>query len=279
MNTIPSWIEQLAVPFPDGPAGLDLRYQDDFAAVKQQIEKLSDIDFEFVRTQSKKMLLEKTKDLRVAGYFTLAAAYLDGLPGVAEGLHTFTSLINHFWLDLHPQRVDARLAALQWLNNPRLAAFITGREYQSVQEIDQLQQALETLNASIKAQVTDAPKILGGIEFWLTQQKEKFNTIDTKPAPAPRAADPVSAPPLLGSIHDIERISKEIIYYFQRQNALLQASAYARALRWSDMCLPPHNNHQTKMSPPRAAGMAQLEQLLTARKSSGYLSSLRRHVP
>ncbi|NQD93587.1 type VI secretion system protein TssA [Pseudomonas sp. CrR25] len=51
-------------------------------------------------------LFGRSKDLRIANYYLQSAIALDGLPGLAQGLHLVLELLRRYWDDLHP-RLDA----------------------------------------------------------------------------------------------------------------------------------------------------------------------------
>jgi type VI secretion system protein ImpA len=61
----------------------------DWAAVEQQATNV----------------LARTKDLRVAGWLTLAATNLHGIHGFASGVGLIKSLCQQFWVDVHPRMV------------------------------------------------------------------------------------------------------------------------------------------------------------------------------
>ncbi len=45
----------------------------------------------------------RTRDLRVAVYYTVACAVLEGLPGLCRGLELIDGLVREYWDDCHPQ--------------------------------------------------------------------------------------------------------------------------------------------------------------------------------
>ena len=62
------------------------------------------------------LLTEKSKDLRLAGWYTEARTQLHGFRGLTEGLSVVAGLCETFWDDLHPSGDnDERAGCLRWL--------------------------------------------------------------------------------------------------------------------------------------------------------------------
>ena len=110
---------------PSEPVGEDPRYLDEFEAIRCELEKLSGCDFDFIENRAKYLLNEKSKDLRVAAYLILALTFNKSVDGLIEGLEIYNSLLKNFTTKLHPQRATARVAAIKWLNQPRLESFLS----------------------------------------------------------------------------------------------------------------------------------------------------------
>lgn len=68
---------------------------------------------------STELLLNRTKDLRLASWLCEAATQLKGFPGWASGLRVMTGLCDRYWEDVHPQAQDGdqeeRIGNLSWL--------------------------------------------------------------------------------------------------------------------------------------------------------------------
>ncbi|WP_449468421.1 type VI secretion system protein TssA [Stenotrophomonas humi] len=65
------------------------------------------------------LLLNRTKDLRLAGWLCESATQLKGFPGWASGLRITAGLCDRYWEDVHPQAQDGdqeeRIGNLSWL--------------------------------------------------------------------------------------------------------------------------------------------------------------------
>jgi len=122
------------------PAGEPVAYDDDFLSVKAQIDALKRLggridqsrviggegalcdvpagpDFELVAKTGRRILTDRSKDLRTACYVTLALHRLHGAAGLAAGLKGLESITDSFWTNMHPSpvRMRARQAVLAFL--------------------------------------------------------------------------------------------------------------------------------------------------------------------
>jgi type VI secretion system protein ImpA len=100
---------------PEAPCGEDLSYDASFLALEDMVrtkaadgivagmeEAASEPNWREVRERSLG-LLQRSKDLRVATYLTLALLKMDGLPGLRDGLALLRALLERFWDHLYPQ--------------------------------------------------------------------------------------------------------------------------------------------------------------------------------
>ncbi|MBP8310485.1 MAG: type VI secretion system ImpA family N-terminal domain-containing protein, partial [Burkholderiaceae bacterium] len=108
-------VDALALPLgDDAPAGPNLEYDGDFLALdtaargkpEQQfgdtIVPAEEPDWKEIRRMSL-ALLERTRDLRVAGLLTRALCHTDGVAGFAQGVELLARLTCDHWEHVHPQ--------------------------------------------------------------------------------------------------------------------------------------------------------------------------------
>lgn len=117
---------------PDSPAGADLAFSPDFDAIAEMrreddptlaqgewVTELKMADWPAVLRACDTLLRERSKDLRVAGWWADAAARLHGFQGLADGLALSAALLERYWDSLHPQPDGAdfeeRIGNLSWL--------------------------------------------------------------------------------------------------------------------------------------------------------------------
>ncbi len=109
----------------DLPGGRDVQYGDEFSALSEELVKaeginVQPIDWSLVRELAQCILREQSKDLRVAGYLSVALYHLEGFAGLAAGVKLLRDLVEaDYWNDLYPQRHKrqnkARAAAFDWV--------------------------------------------------------------------------------------------------------------------------------------------------------------------
>ena len=103
----------LAEVSPDSPCGPDLEYDPDFIALEQAargkpeqqfgdtVVPAEEPDWIQVKKQAQ-ALLSRSKDLRVAMLLTRALTCLEGMAGLAAGLHLTEQLLSRYWDQVHP---------------------------------------------------------------------------------------------------------------------------------------------------------------------------------
>ena len=113
-----------AAPLPGRePYGVDLRYDDAFELLKQEIAKLTlaepgvEVDWAGVRERCVEILGSRSKDLTVAAYLCAALLATEGLAGLARGLDVLNWMVAEGWQGVFPEigRVRQRAAVFTWL--------------------------------------------------------------------------------------------------------------------------------------------------------------------
>ncbi|WMJ69522.1 type VI secretion system protein TssA [Stenotrophomonas sp. 24(2023)] len=116
----------------DAPTGEDLSFSAEFDRIIEnrraddptldQGAWQTDIkyaDWSSVLRDSSDLLQARTKDLRVAGWLSEAAAQIEGFKGLAAGYRVTAGLCERYWDQVHPQAPDGdheeRIGNLSWL--------------------------------------------------------------------------------------------------------------------------------------------------------------------
>lgn len=118
----------------DQPAGVDLRYEGTYDAIREArraddptlpqgvwVTDLKRANWRDVARLCTSALTEKSKDLQIAAWLIEALVQDKGFAGAREGLRLVRALCEAFWDDLHPVvgadgDVESRLAPMVWLN-------------------------------------------------------------------------------------------------------------------------------------------------------------------
>lgn len=135
----------------DAPTGESVTYDDDFQTLKTEINKIGSAagttSYETIETLAQRILTEKSKDLRAAGYLVIGAARTRGAAGVAEALAAVHLLLDTFWEDLYPakRRMRGRGSALQFVSD-RLGDWLESTDFEP-EDRDALADAHDTLKA------------------------------------------------------------------------------------------------------------------------------------
>ncbi len=101
-----AWLEPLA----DSPCGEDLEYDNQFLELAQAAAGKPGDQFQpdgeppdWRATRSLvESLFERTRDLRVAGYWARAMLHLEGAATLPDSLRLVRGLLSHYWDELHP---------------------------------------------------------------------------------------------------------------------------------------------------------------------------------
>lgn len=121
----------LRQPIPGSdPGGIDLSFLAEFDAIVdarrgddpsldqgEWTRELKTADWPRVARLAHDALSERTKDLRIAGWYLEARTQVDGLQGFADGYAVLAALCEEHWGDLHPRGEDddERLGCLRWI--------------------------------------------------------------------------------------------------------------------------------------------------------------------
>lgn len=171
----------------DLPCGPDCEYDNDFLALSQAVvgkpeQQFGDTiipavdpDWRQVDSMSNE-LLERTRDLRVVAWLTLANTHIHGTSSFAAGLRLALTLCEHFWDSVHP-RIEVDGDTDPYLRMNALAAF-SGSEFSGEDKLIQalrastlIKQPLAVTYRDIElafAKAPEAPYALSQIESLLS---------------------------------------------------------------------------------------------------------------
>lgn len=105
----------------DIPQGINPTELEEFDDIKRQINNISKVtatvSWKKVHKSAKTLLTHHSKDFRVASYYAVSAAHLDGIKGFIEGLNAILDLTVVYWTTAYPnaEKSNARIGAIDWL--------------------------------------------------------------------------------------------------------------------------------------------------------------------
>lgn len=116
----------------EGPCGEDLafstefdkilearRFDDPSLAQGEWVTEIKESNWPVVQRICERVLIERSKDLRVASWWAEANCKLLGLPGLADGYRLLIGLCERYWDELHPRlengELDERSGIFDWL--------------------------------------------------------------------------------------------------------------------------------------------------------------------
>lgn len=119
-EALPLWDNWLLPLNAEQETGNCPAYDDNFQLMREEINKLSGTDPQRLCELAEKCLCESAKDIRVVSWYIQARLNRDGEKGLAEGLLLLAAMLSRYGRRCHPQRPNARKAALEWLNSTKM---------------------------------------------------------------------------------------------------------------------------------------------------------------
>jgi len=296
-DSLPENVQALLEPIAaEAPCGEDPRYSDRFVAIKQEIDKLSENDFDLIAKTAEELLRDDAKDLRVAGYYVFARLYTNGLDGLIESAQLYSAMVERFAEEIHPRKASARNAALGWLNNQKLKFFLEElAEQMDLVAVERLEGCLETLSGHSERLLGEPQSawaalgsVLEGVKPALLKAEEDRRAAERQrreqaaAGADQRTGNGASSPAGShsgASIDSDQSLSSALhgaVSYLLEQGAFRRAVTLARAARWSGLTLPPAEAGRTRVPAPRVAAMAEVQKLIEENDLSGALRAVER---
>lgn len=119
----------------DEPCGKDVRYEDVFSTLQQEMDKLSSpltrdtFSWGMVADRASLILRDHSKDLLAASYLAVALTHMNGAQGLETGSWILRDLLTTHWDNLFPskKRLKGRVAAITWWMEKTEAAVEEGK--------------------------------------------------------------------------------------------------------------------------------------------------------
>jgi len=114
--------------------GIDAKYDDIYLSIESEIDKInspiegSKTDWSFIIIESEKLLLTRTKDIKLLCWWAYAQFKVNGLKGFFQGISTINQLLKNFGKDLFPKSNRAKLGAISWFETVMNLQLIQDRQ-------------------------------------------------------------------------------------------------------------------------------------------------------
>lgn len=282
------WSDWLQPISPEKPAGEDLTYHDTFQEIKEEIAKLSGINYSLIIAESEIILKQSSKDIRVATYYCLARLYIDGAEGFADGVELLAGLLNKFGSLIYPSRLNIRKNALEWLANARFIDQLT--QVQPIPEacltriivaLDHIESSCQNLFvAETPNQSVSPPNLSTLVHFLNNSVKQPTKIINTEQVNAADTSNLVQTSEQqqfktveikISSYRDLlEQARKMASFLREKPEGYLAAGRFLRVLRWDTIIdLPPTDARgKTRLPAPRAELKQNINRLISQQQWS-----------
>ncbi|WP_392561463.1 type VI secretion system protein TssA [Orbus sturtevantii] len=264
-----NWADWLAPINPAKPVGDDLTYHDIFQEIKEEVAKLSGVDYPLIISTSETILKQHSKDVRVVTYYCLARLQIDGVAGFADGLELLAGLLDKFGASLYPSRGHVRKNAIEWLANAKFTDALNKLQPIDQDSLSRIVAALNLIDCCNKSafasedpsQTGKIPDLDGLIRFFATGLKQPIKSQSSQKADAATQAPFNREEPnrvedaAIRSQRDLLDQARKIAAFLrEKPDGYLAAGRFLRAIRWDTVNhLPPVDSRgRTRLPAPRA---------------------------
>lgn len=262
-----AWSDWL-VPFPgEQPCGRDPGYEDAFFELKDEAAKLGDIDDALIVRSCEQLIRETGKDLRVAGYYTLARLRQDGPAGFADGLELTAALVEQFGDALLPARAETKKGALELLATTRMFDLLDSRGEFAPADFERAVGALNVLVTRTAEWPEAARPNLQPLVARFERNGESPRAADEQADSFPQTSQGATgkAGGAVSSTRDLLDQARTMSAWLRDQeNGYLPAARLARCVRWDTLHeVPPADaQFRTRLVPPRTELRQQMKRLV-----------------
>jgi type VI secretion-associated protein, VC_A0119 family len=281
------------------PQGEDIRYDPDFEKVEAEIAKLTSLhknqqtDWKLVQKLSCQLLIDRSKDLRLACWYSAALLKNEGSVRLVNVFELLGELFGHYGECCFPLKPRARLAVLNWLFERIDFNDDDFIEKQTNDTIEQLINVLMACDAELNQQFGEnapflVPKIQQLRDILRRQQQDKPSELAVATISSVLPGNPlaVMAPAISAITEDSDSV--RIARYLQEQSRLLipyllqkdladpRAYLLTRSCAWLQISTAPAANEQkiTSLKPLSANKLQEYQQRLAAKEFAALIPDL-----
>ncbi len=179
----------------DHPAGINVRYDEDFEFVEDELSKQGSmidrgqVNWDKVTEASINILSNKSKDLKVSCYLIRSLFENKGLSGLEAGLNANYQLLTNFWDDLFPIKKKARANAYEWLSSKfessKFESLLDNIEpdLESLSYLENSYASIQNIEQFLNEKLSDDAPALGNFRrmiYELVEPAKELKNIDNK---------------------------------------------------------------------------------------------------
>lgn len=305
----PTWLEHLSSPLAESACGDDLKYEEDFKYLKTAFSGVNELDCKKVFVTGTSLLAEKSKDLRISSYVLCAAANDFGIEGITYGLTLLNTLVAQYKDEVHPLKIKARAAVHTWLlgQQPRIIALAQQNDVNNPEQIKALIDVLNVYSSDTAICFDENAGPLSELRHWAEKLSITYPIVTKTIAAKPQvqsaneqtlaenqsniahenSADEanslseqevnITQTPKVNAASSVESDSqyletvRKLLSFDKEKSNINRLICLARAIRWADLKLPPHEQGKTRIPAPRGSAFAPIKNALA---NENYLEAL-----
>jgi type VI secretion system protein VasJ len=267
----PLWddIEYLLAPVDGQPE--DVTHHDSFLDIRQELEKVSDIQLGKIEDAASYLCQNVGKDIRVVVYLTYVLFRREAFQGLIKGLLLLYGVQAVYPSAFQPQRISVIKTMLRWLGSAKMEdAFLLCEnklllnEYQAITILCELIQ--ENLGAQFKESIDELSGLLGLLPVPAGESKTPAANQATATITDNNSGQGVNVDNdevILRSSQDLMQTMKSVGQFIADKEQKAYASyRLLRQFRWDLLeQLPLHQDGVTKIAPPRQELVNRLQTL------------------
>jgi type VI secretion system protein VasJ len=241
----------------DNPMGANINYDADFDACKNEIGKIGNIDYALVESSCRKLLGEKSKDIRLLCFLSFAYLRDSKWESFTDVFDGFVKLARQNYDAMYPDRERAKQNAIKWMSEPRYNETIAAvkpseADYEHITRLLSSLGALKTLLQEKFPEGSPFPgALLSAVQNWEKACKPKPKT---EAAPGASAAggtvgDPMDTPKQAQTI-----ARKAAGFLIEKEPQRPMGFRLMRSLRWDifEKAPPAAEGGKTQLAAPPA---------------------------
>ena len=233
--------------------GENINYDSDFDVLKAEMGKLGNVDYDLIESTCKKLLKEKSKDIRVLCFLSYVVMRNEQWSAFADVFEGFVKLAETNYDGMFPDRPRGKQMAIQWMSEVRYNENLAKKpEEKDYDHVNRLLQALTKLKIFLEQKFPEGSPFPSGLHnaalAWEKQckPKPKIEAAAGAAGAASSAQEPMETP------KQAQTTGKKIAsFLIEKEPDKIMGYRLMRCLRWDIIeKAPPAENGKTQLAPP-----------------------------